>query len=100
MAAPVQIPRDLQRALDKWAASVNLPRHRLVVRVLERAVARRPPWPPGFLEAMTAEAVAFEALLHSMARQIETRRLPRGHSVVGALDAPFASLDDDVRAAS
>jgi predicted transcriptional regulator len=52
MSTSIHIPRPLLEAVDRKARILRISRNRLVVRALEREVARGSDWPSGFFEQL------------------------------------------------
>jgi hypothetical protein len=82
MPTSVHIPKPLLDAVDRRARALKVSRNRLIVKALEREIAGRPGWSPGFFErlrdpdsATAAAADEMLAIIRANRRSKEPRRL-------------------------
>jgi len=80
MVTSIRIPKPLLEAVDRKARALKVSRDRLIVQALERELAPRADWSPGFFEQLSAvdseTAAAVDELLASV-RQVRTSKPPR-----------------------
>lgn len=78
MATSIHIPDALLAEVDRRARALEISRNRFIVRVLEREIAARSQWSPGFLEALSEVDPKDAAALDEMLAAIEAGRRSKG----------------------
>ncbi len=70
----VRLPDDLIEALDERAAARGVTRSQLIVEAVERALADRSVWSPGFLKAIGTPRPDLEESVDELMKAIRDRR--------------------------
>jgi len=74
MPTSVHFPKLLLAELDRRARHLRVSRNRLIVRAVERDLAMRTHWSPGFFDRLAAQGPGSADAVDEMLRVIASRR--------------------------